>query len=98
PRRSSPPLCGRRGRSLDHPRPRVAPVSTRTEPGPRLESAVIRRTQSPRTGAVVPMVAVLIVLILAMVAFAVDIGYICVVQKEMQNAADSAALAGASQL
>jgi hypothetical protein len=33
-----------------------------------------------------------------MVAFAVDMGYICCVQGELQNAADAAALAGASQL
>jgi Flp pilus assembly protein TadG len=57
-------------------------------------------TLSPdrRAGAVVPMVAILIVFLMGMVAFAVDIGYIAVVQKELQNAADAAALAGASQL
>lgn len=51
-----------------------------------------------RAGAVVPMVALLLVALLGMVAFAVDIGYICVVQKELQNAADSASLAAATQL
>jgi len=44
------------------------------------------------------MVALLMVFLLAMVAFAVDLGYIAVVQKEMQNAADAAALAGTSQI
>src|SRR4051794_30573751 len=61
------------------------------------EPAVIRHT-APRTAAVVPMVALLLVFLLGMVAFAVDIGYIAVVQKEMQNAADAAAMAGTSQI
>jgi Flp pilus assembly protein TadG len=44
------------------------------------------------------MVAILLVVILGMVAFAVDIGYLSVVQKEMQNAADAAAMAGAAKM
>jgi Flp pilus assembly protein TadG len=59
---------------------------------------MIRPSPPPRTGAILPMVAILMIFLLAMVAFAVDLGYIAVVQKELQNAADSAALAGASQL
>ena len=59
---------------------------------------MICHSAAPRAGAVVPMVAILMVVILGMVAFAVDIGYLSVVQKEMQNAADAAAMAGASQL
>ena len=47
---------------------------------------MIRRSAAPRAGAVVPMVALLLVVLLGMVAFAVDVGYICVVQKELQNA------------
>ncbi len=54
--------------------------------------------QPVRSGAVVPLVAFLLVFLMALAAFAVDIGYICVVEKEVQNAADAAALAGASQL
>jgi Flp pilus assembly protein TadG len=42
--------------------------------------------------------AFLLLVILAMAAFAVDIGYICSVQSQLQSAADSAALAGATQL
>lgn len=45
-----------------------------------------------------PLVALMMVFLLGMVAFAVDLGYIAVVQKEMQNAADAAAMAGTSQL
>jgi hypothetical protein len=44
------------------------------------------------------MTAVLIVFMMGCVAFAVDLGYIALVHSQLQNAADSAALAGASQL
>jgi Flp pilus assembly protein TadG len=56
------------------------------------------RPNRQRTGAVVPLVAVMIVFLLGMIAFGVDLGYIAVTQKEVQNAADSAAMAGTSQL
>jgi Flp pilus assembly protein TadG len=53
---------------------------------------------SPRRGAIAVLVAVLLIPLLAMMAFSVDIGYILVVKSDLQNAADSAALAGAEQL
>jgi Flp pilus assembly protein TadG len=59
---------------------------------------MICRSTTRRAGAVVPLVALMMVFLLGMVAFAVDLGYIAVVQKEMQNAADAAAMAGTSQL
>jgi Flp pilus assembly protein TadG len=65
---------------------------------PNRESIVIRHPAAPRTGAVVPLVALLMVFLMGMIAFAVDLGYIAVTQKEMQNAADAAAMAGTSQL
>ncbi len=36
--------------------------------------------------------------LLALTAFAVDMGYIVLIQSDLQNAADSAALAGANKL
>lgn len=51
-----------------------------------------------RRGAILPLSTVLIVVMLAFIALAVDLGYVMMVRSEMQNAADSAALAGASQL
>jgi Flp pilus assembly protein TadG len=51
-----------------------------------------------RHGAITPLVAILLVFLLACVAFSVDLGYIALVHAQLQNAADSAALAGASQL
>ncbi|MEX0612061.1 MAG: TadE/TadG family type IV pilus assembly protein [Pirellulales bacterium] len=51
-----------------------------------------------RRGAIVPLVAVILVVLIGMVAFSVDIGYILVARTEAQNAADSAALAGIARL
>jgi Flp pilus assembly protein TadG len=51
-----------------------------------------------RRGAIVVLTAVLLVVLLAIVALAVDLGYIMVVHAQLQNAADAAAMAGASQL
>src|SRR6476660_5369288 len=57
------------------------------------KSRIIRRK-----GAVAALVAILLVALLAMVAFCLDYGYMIRVNAELQNAADAAALAGASQL
>jgi hypothetical protein len=51
-----------------------------------------------RRGAIAPMTAVLSIPVIGMMAFAIDIGYIALVQAELQNAADAAALAGAEKL
>ena len=56
------------------------------------------RTTACRKGAVAPLVAFMMPVFLAMAAFMVDTGYIVVTITELQNAADVAALAGASQL
>jgi hypothetical protein len=51
-----------------------------------------------RRGAVAPLVGLLAIFLLGMVAFAVDIGWVVLTQSELQNAADSAALAGVKPL
>jgi Flp pilus assembly protein TadG len=51
-----------------------------------------------RRGAVAPLVAILLVPLIAMLAFSVDIGYVICVKAQLQDAADAAALAGALQL
>src|SRR5581483_12355451 len=56
-----------------------------------------RRFQ-PRRAAVIPMVALLLVPLLAMMAFSIDLGYAVAVRAELVNAADAAALAGVQQL
>jgi Flp pilus assembly protein TadG len=51
-----------------------------------------------RRAAVAPMAALLMTFMVGMLTFSIDIGYICSVQAELQDAADAAALAGAAQL
>lgn len=51
-----------------------------------------------RRGTVIVLVAVVLVALTAMLALAVDIGYLYVVRADLQKAADAAALAGASGL
>lgn len=51
-----------------------------------------------RRGAIAPLTGVLGIFILAMVAFALDSGWMVMTKSELQNAADSAALAGANKL
>jgi Flp pilus assembly protein TadG len=51
-----------------------------------------------RRGSVAPLVAVSLVFLVGMVAFAIDVGRITMVNAELQSAADAAALAGADQL
>ncbi len=51
-----------------------------------------------RRGAVLPLVAILIFVLLGFAAFAIDLGYLHVVKGELQNAADAGALAGAASL
>lgn len=56
-----------------------------------------RRNQS-RRGAVAVLVAVLIIPLLAMVALAIDYGYLLKIRTDLRNANDAAALAGALEL
>src|SRR5687768_10805693 len=51
-----------------------------------------------RRGNVLVLSAVLMIVMMAMVAFAVDVGYICLMRGELQRAVDAAALAGAAEL
>ncbi len=56
------------------------------------------RSENRRRGHMVVLFAVLLVLALAMLAFAIDTGVMMVAQTELQRSADSAVLAGASIL
>jgi hypothetical protein len=49
-------------------------------------------------GSVLPLAVVLMVLFLLVLAVVADLGWVCIVKNELQNAADAAALAGVSQL
>ncbi len=54
--------------------------------------------QPLRRGAIAPLAVFMLPIFLAMTAYMVDTGYITVTMAQLQNAADSAALAGASKL
>ncbi len=60
-----------------------------------MRSAQLKRK---RRGAVAPLAALLLALLVGMLAFALDVGYMAVVKGELQSAADAAALAGAGQM
>ena len=51
------------------------------------------RQQQPRRGAIIPLVAMCMVGVLAMVALAIDIGMVAIAKNQAQNAADTAACA-----
>lgn len=58
----------------------------------------LRQVKERRRGAVVILVALMLVVLMAMVSFAIDVGYVANVQTQLQRAADSAALAGAAEM
>ncbi len=60
--------------------------------------AANRKSHPRRTAGITSITALLLIPLLAMLAFAIDLGYIWRADAELQTAADSAALAGASQL
>ena len=51
-----------------------------------------------RRGVIVMLVAVMLVILFGFMAFAIDLGHIAVVDAELQNAADAAALAAADEM
>lgn len=63
-----------------------------------MENFSVQNRSSQRRGAVLVMTMVIFVTLLAMAALTIDVGYMFNVRAELQNAADAAALAGASGL
>ena len=57
-----------------------------------------RRSRRDRRGAIVVLTAILMVALLGLVALVVDLGYLMLAQTQLQDAADSAALAGSAVL
>lgn len=64
----------------------------------RLRCPTKTRLPSNRRGGVLVLAAVIMVFLIAMVAFAVDLGYIATTKTELQSAADGAALASAIEV
>ena len=58
----------------------------------------LRDQHGKRRGVIVVLAAFLMAILVGMLAFAIDIGYMSTVKAELQNAADAAALAGAERL
>jgi Flp pilus assembly protein TadG len=54
--------------------------------------------QTRRKAAIVPLFALLLIPLLAMLAFSIDAGYMVLVKTDLQNSADAAALAGAEKM
>jgi hypothetical protein len=59
---------------------------------------MIARPSAKRRGAIAPLTAVLMIPLIAMLAFSIDLGWISHTHNELQAAADAASLAGAGQL
>src|SRR6516165_10134964 len=83
--------------------PPVRRSASKNQPGPysqtREEAPMILRPASTlRRGAIAPFAAFLVIVLVGMVAFAVDTGYVVLTRTELQSAADAAALAGADPL
>lgn len=57
-----------------------------------------RAVDGPRRGAVLPLVAVFVVVLMAMAAFSIDISYIALTQTQLKAATDAASKAGTSAL
>src|ERR1700755_3342938 len=57
------------------------------------DTAMKRRQKQQRRGTIVIMGAVLAIVVLAMVAFSVDVGYVLTAKEELQRTADASALA-----
>ena len=66
--------------------------------GKRTELQPVGRRVRSRLGSMAVLCAFLLIPIMAFAAFAVDLGYISMMKSQMQNAADSAAMAGVAVL
>src|SRR4051794_3935006 len=56
------------------------------------------RSAGRRRGVILPLIAILLVALVGILALVMDLGQVAVYRAQLQNAADSAALAGASAL
>jgi hypothetical protein len=69
-----------------------------SQPVSRKSRQRIRLPAQKRRGNIIVLSAILMIVMMAMCAFALDVGYICIMRAELQRAVDSAALAGAAEL
>jgi hypothetical protein len=64
----------------------------------RGETSARRRTQTDRRGNIILLTAFLMVIMMAMIALSVDVGFMYTMQAQLQRQVDAAALAGAGDL
>lgn len=72
--------------------------STRMKSAPKPRVLRAKARSRLQRGIVMPLAAISLLSLLGIAALAIDVGYLFVVRNELQNAADSAALAGAGAL
>ena len=65
---------------------------------PPIACPVLHRRRNDRRGNVLVMTAFMMICLMALMAFAIDLGYVYVSSAELQRAADSAAIAAAWEL
>jgi Flp pilus assembly protein TadG len=65
---------------------------------PTSQLSKMRPGHRPRRGAVAVLAALCLIIVIAFLAFAIDIGYMVVTESQLQNAADSGALSAARAL
>jgi Flp pilus assembly protein TadG len=75
----------------------VARLETSPEAG-GIEAMYLQAKKTARRGTIVPLFAVLLIPILAMLCFSIDAGWMVLTRTDLQSTADAAALAGAEQL
>lgn len=68
------------------------------DPASKSQLAPNQRTERDRKGAVIVLAAFMMIALMAMLAFAIDIGYILKVDTDLDRSVDAAALAGAGEL
>jgi Flp pilus assembly protein TadG len=73
-------------------------ITTLLFAGGNIVARITRSYRLQRRGAVVVLACLIMVVMLAFIAFSVDVGYICMARNQLQNSADSAAMAGAWSL
>ena len=85
----------RGGREVQIPRLEAGLPSRRASVLGRTGASSGRNRPTDRPGAILVLTAVLMIVLIGMVAFGVDLGYVVLTRTELQTAADAAALAGA---
>lgn len=73
-------------------------VRTSTEPALRRKRSWRRASRESRQGAVVVLTAFLLIVLLGVLALALDVGYVLVARTDLQRTADSSAMAAAWEL